>query len=105
MATLTEVAKKEKLATGTRKPTTKNRKPATGSRKPATGVRVAHPYAKIADMYNDGKSWDEISETCKIKRSSMNGISDRLAAGMVVDGKTIKIVRGKRSAAKKSAAA
>ena len=33
----------------------------------------------------------------------MNGVADRLAAGVTVDGKTVKIVRGKRTAAKKAA--
>jgi hypothetical protein len=103
MATLTEIAKKR--APGSRKPATKNRKPATGNQKPVAGVRAQHPYEKIAAMYNDGKSWDEIAEATKIKRSSMNGISDRLAAGVKVGDRTVKIVRGKRSAAKKSAAA
>ena len=97
MPTLTEIAKK-KPAGNSRKRVTKTRKPATGSRKPAAGVRIQHPYEKIAAMYNDGKSWNEIAEATKIKRSSMNGISDRLVVGVTVNGKTIKIERGKRKA-------
>lgn len=68
-------------------------------RKPVSGARVQHPYAKIASLYESGKSWDEIAEETKIKRSSMNGISDRLAKGIVIDGKTIKIERGNRKRA------
>jgi len=60
----------------------------------STAVRVKHPYQRIADMYNDGKSWNEIADACKIKRTSMNGISDRLAVGVKVGDKTIKIKRG-----------
>jgi len=63
-----------------------------------------HPYADIAKAYNDGLGWNEIADKFKIKRSSMNGISDRMAVGIIVNGKTIKIERGKRAAPKKSAA-
>jgi len=109
MATLTEVAKKQKRTHGkSHKSVSRHRKPVAGNRKPTTSVavRVMHPYADIAKAYNDGLSWNEIADKFKIKRSSMNGISDRMAVGIIVNGKTIKIDRGgKRSAAKKSAAA
>jgi DNA invertase Pin-like site-specific DNA recombinase len=68
-----------------------SKKPST---KTITAPRAKHPYEKIAAMYNDGKSWNEIAEACKIKRTSMNGISDRLAKGVKVGDKTIKIKRG-----------
>jgi hypothetical protein len=60
----------------------------------ASTPRVKHPYEKIAAMYNDNKSWDEIAKACNIKRTSMNGISDRLAVGVKVGDKVIKIKRG-----------
>src|SRR5271166_2254798 len=97
MPNLAEIAKKR--TTGTRKPTAKTWKPVTGNRKLTTSiaVRVVHPYAEIAKDYNDGLlSWGQIADKHKIKRSSMNGISDRLAVGIVVNGKTIKIDRSKR---------
>jgi DNA invertase Pin-like site-specific DNA recombinase len=62
--------------------------------KPVSAARVKHPYERIAAMYNDGKSWNEIADACKIKRTSMNGISDRLAVGVKVGDKVIKIKRG-----------
>lgn len=58
--------------------------------------RAPHPWGRIKQMYDAGKSWNEISETLKIKRSSMNGISDRLVVGVTVNGTTYKIVRGKK---------
>lgn len=66
-----------------------------GQKKPSTTtVRVKHPYEKIAAMYNDNKSWNEIADALKIKRTSMNGISDRLAVGVKVGDKVVKIKRG-----------
>jgi hypothetical protein len=112
MATLTQIAGKEKRANSKRKPATKNRKPATGNRKPATGTRSNVPYADIAEAYNKGQSMAEISDGLKLTRkdsnvpySVVNNALWRLGKGVVVDGKTIKIVRGKRGVAKKSAAA
>lgn len=111
MATLTEVATKTKRKPGNRKPATKSRKPVTGNRKPVTGTRSNVPYAAIAEAYNKGQSMVEISDGLKLTRkdsnvpySVVNNALWRLGKGVVVDGKTIKIVRGKRSAAKKSAA-
>jgi hypothetical protein len=107
MTSLTEVAKKQK----SRKPATKSRKPATKSRKPATGTRSSYPYAAIADAYNKGLSMAEISDNLKLTQkdsavpySIVNNALWRLGKGVTVDGKTIKIVRGKRTAKKSKAA-
>lgn len=80
-----------------RAPRTKGSKPkSNGSKRAASAPRVKHPYEKIAALYNDNKSWDEIAKATGIKRTSMNGISDRLAVGVKVGDKVIKIKRGKR---------
>lgn len=55
--------------------------------------RIAHPWKKIKEMYEAGKSKEETAKACKIKITSMNGIMDRLVRGVEVDGKIIKIVR------------
>lgn len=101
MSTLTQLAKKHKHTTGNRKPATRNQKPATSSRKPvaSVAVRVKRDYAGIAAMYSAGKhTWDEIADKFKIPRSTMNGISDRLAVGIKIDGKTVKIDRKRKAA-------
>jgi hypothetical protein len=116
MATLTEIAKKEKKTrkpapkNGSRKPAAHNRKPVTGSKKPA--ARADYPFEAIAKAYNEGAGPMTIADQFKIygegptgKYARISNILTALSKGVVVDGKTIKIERGKRTAPKKSAAA
>jgi hypothetical protein len=115
MATLTEVAKKTKRGKtapkpGNRKPVAKTRKPATGKAKPVR--RAEYPYQAIADAWNAGAGPMTIADQFKIygegpsaKYARISNILTALSKGVVVGGKTIKIVRGKRSVAKKSTAA
>lgn len=78
----------------------KSKKPASSPKK-STSTRVPHPWLKIKDMYEAGKTKQETAESLKIKLSSMNGIMDRLAAGVTVDGKVIKVTRRHKKAPSK----
>lgn len=113
MSELTELAKKDKKSKSVKKSTKTAKKPAA-----AAAVRSDIPWKAIADLYNDDKSTAEISDTLKLTRLKTQdgkenaypyyltvGYLTKLANGVVVDGKTIKIVRGsrKKKAAKKAA--
>jgi hypothetical protein len=90
MATLTDIAKKSKRVTGSKKPVARNSKPATRSE-----YTVLH---ELARLIKAGRDYDQIAKEMKVKRESVTWYMWK--------ARTLGIVPPvKRSAAKKSAAA
>jgi hypothetical protein len=116
MTTLTEVAAKKSKPKKAPKPAagTKNRKPVTGNKKPVALVpRTKTNYAKVKEMFEAGKSYTEIAKACGLYNNDPKAVYPEarvanaltaLQKGVMVDGKVIKVERGKRVAAKKKAA-
>ena len=79
--------------------TTKKTAPKADSTKKKSSVRNTDiPYAKVASMYDAGKSVSEISDHFGWTDKKSNwpysytyGILKRLRAGVQIDGKTIKV--------------
>lgn len=86
-------AKKSSKPKSTSSAKKEKRETATGTITP----RIQHPWKKIKEMYEAGKTKEETAKALKIKVTSMNGIMDRLVRGVEVDGKVIRIVRSKKS--------
>lgn len=84
----------------------KEKKPKTSTKKPRVSEHI--PYAKVKQLYEAGKDYTEIAKTTGLyhkdavypEHSVANALT-RLSKGVTVDGKLLKIKRGKagRSAA------
>jgi hypothetical protein len=107
MTTLTDLAKKQKRGP---KPIakTKSRKPATGNKKPAT--RTTFPVDKVAAMWDEGKSIEEIAKATGYYRKDAGDPTSgfRARLNLLRSNGTLKIgfrAKGAGKPAKKSAAA
>jgi hypothetical protein len=93
-----------------KKSSAKSKSTSSGAATKSSKSRAGVPWQRIADLYNQGKSVSEISDTLKLTRLKTKkgkenpypyylvvGYLTKLSHGVEVNGKTVKITRGQKN--------